>query len=467
MSGFSETIFPPGKFFYKGLENLSCKILLKDTSLFFLTEKARVAKDYGTLCKFRAKKTLRLFDLTHDNIKKLFRSGYPLSRETKGLLRTILGTGVTVGEQVAAAQILMGRNAGPLPRLTNVRKGQRLSYKELNRKVFGTLSRQFLIPEGYDGYYSPPKKSVFHGGTFHSEIMLINAYQSIENAGGGQPGPVVSGRSIAWALPQLFVEYCKGSKKLVKPYGGGMTVFCTGGMAVRLYLQQKKINLPPKIRQTKDFDFTFAVSRQLSSQKAVASYAYAMQTIMTHHLTGFMQWLNKHYKGVNARLKVNKYTRSKYDAPRLQVPGTKRKVYQVITYQIVTGKNDVTDLVDTALAVYPHASRDMLQLPISYKLGIPIQKLKYQVKDSLALLSGSFLYRGLIAKRNPIKGSVKEKGQKNAERVLELLKISKENRTLNNVRRAAVPLLRNVTLGNIKGARVSAKRVNRAMKKIR
>jgi hypothetical protein len=237
-------------------------------------------------------------------------------------------------------------------------------------------------------------------------------------------------------------------------------------MAVRLYLQHKKINLPPKIRQTKDFDFTFAVPRQLQSQKAVASYAYAMQTIMTHHLTGFVQWLNKHYAGVNARLKVNRYNRSKYDAPRLQVPGTKRKVYQVITYQIVTGKNDVTDLVDTALAVYPHASRDMLQLPISYKLGIPIQKLKYQVKDSLALLSGSFLYRGLIAKRNPIKGSVKEKGQKNAERVFELLQFSKQNKTLNSVRRAAVPLLRNVTLGNAKRAKINAKRVNRAMKKI-
>jgi len=466
MDGLSETIFPPGKILYKGLENLSCKILLRDTRFFYLTERAHIAKDYGNLCKFRTKKTLRLFDLTHANIEKLLRSKYPLSKEVKGLLRVVLGTGVTIGEQVAAVKILMGKNAGPLPRITNTRKGQRLSYKELNHIVFGALSHQFLIPEGYDGYYAPKKPSLFHGGTFHSEIMLVNAHQSIENAGGGQPAPVVSNRSIKWALPQLFIEYCKGTKRLVKPYGGNMTIFCTGGMAVRLYLQQKKANLPPKIRQTKDFDFTFAVPRQLPSQKAVASYAYAMQTIMTHHLTGFVQWLNRHYQGVNARLKVNKYARSKYDAPRLQVPGTKRKVYQVITYQIATGKNDVTDLVDTALAVYPRASRDMLHVPMSYTLGIPIQKLKYQVKDSLALLSGSFLYRGLIAKRNPIKGAVKEKGQKNAERVFELLRISKRNRTLNNARRAAAPLLQNVTLGNLKKAKVNAKRVNRVMKKI-
>ena len=466
MGGFSETIFPPGKVLYKGLENLACKILLRDTRFFYLTEVARTAKDYGTLCRFRAKKTLRLFDLSHANVSRLLKSSYPLSRDTKGLLRVILGTNVTIGEQVTAARLLMGKNAGALPRQTDPRRGQRLSYKELNQLVFGNLSREFLIPEGYDGYYSPSKPSIFHGGTFHSEIMLVNAYQKIENAGGGQPAPVITQRSFKWALPKLFIEYCKGAKRLVKPYGGHLTVFCTGGMAVRLYLQEKNINLPPKIRQTSDFDFTFAVPRLLKSDKTVASYAFAMQSLMTHHLTGFAKWLNKHYEGINARIRINKHQKAKYDAPRLQVPGTKRKVYQVVTYQIVTGKNEAVDLVDTALAVYPGASRSMLQLPMSHKLGIPIQKLKYQVKDSLALLSGSFLYRGLIAKRNPIKGSAKEKGEKNTERVIELLRVSKKNTSLTNARRAAVPLLRNVVFKNYKRAKESAKRVNRVMKKI-
>jgi hypothetical protein len=467
MAGFSETIFPSGKIMYKGLENLACKILLRDTRFFYLTERAGVAKNYGTLCRFRAKKTLRLFDLTHGNIMKLLHSSYPLSKDTKGLLRVVLGTNVTIGEQVIAAKLLMGNKAGPLPSETNKRRGQRLSYKDLNHIVFGRLSHEFLIPEGYDGYYAPAKRSIFHAGVFHSEIMLVNAYQKIENAGGGQPAPVVSKRSFKWALPSLFTEYCKSAKRLVKPYGGNMTLFCTGGMAVRLYLQEKKLNLPPKIRQTSDFDFTFAVPRILKSDKTVASYAYAMQSIMTHHLTGFVSWLNKHYEGINARLRVNKHQKTKYDAPRLQVPGTKRKVYQVVSYQIVTGKNEATDLVDTALAVYPNASRAMLQLPMSYKLGIPIQKLRYQVKDSLALLSGSFVYRGLIAKRNPIKGSAKEKGEKNAERVLELLKVSKKNTSLHNARRAATHLLRNVALKNYKRAKNNAKRVNRVMKKIR
>lgn len=462
---FSETIFPKGRILYKGFENLSCKVLLRDTRFFYLTEVYRTAKNYGNVCKFKTKKTLRLFDLTHANIEKLLKSKYPLSQNTRGLLRVVLGTGVTVGEQVLAAKLIMGeRNAGTLPSISNKRRGQRLSYKNLNRMVFGKLSREFLIPEGYDGYYAPKRPSLFHGGMFHSEIMIVNAYQCIENAVG--PTPVVSQRSFKWALPRLFMEYCKGTTRLVRPYGGNLTIFCTGGMAVRLYLQQKKRNLPTKIRRTSDFDFTFALPRQLKSEKAVTSYVFIMRKIMTAHLNGFIRWLNREYNGINARLKVNTYARSKYDAPRIQVPGTGRKVYQVITYQVVTGKNEATDLVDTALAVYPRAQRSMLHLPFSYKIGIPIQRLRYQLKDSLALLSGSFIHKGLISKRNPLTGKAKEKGYKNAERVFELLKFSNKSKSLENARTAVMPLLKNIAFKNLKKAKKNAVKVNRAMKKI-
>jgi hypothetical protein len=462
---FSETIFPKGRVFFKGLENLSCKVLLRDTRFFYLTEIYHTAKNYGNVCKYRAKKTIRLFDLTHANIEKLIKSKYPLSKDTRGLLRIVLGTGVTVGEQSAAVKLLVGeKNAGKLPNISNTRKGQRLSYKKLNHMVFGKLSREFLVPEGYDGYYAPKKPSIFHGGSFHSEIMLVNAYQNIENITG--PAPVVSHNNFKWALPKLFMQYSKGTTRLVRPYGGDLTIFCTGGMAVRLYLQQKKRNLPPKIRRTSDFDFTFAVPRQLPSEKAVSTYVYTMQKIMTSHLNGFVRWLNREYQGINARLKVNKFTRSRFSTPRVQVPGTGRKVYQVITYQIVTGKNETTDLVDTALAVYPRSDRSMIHLPFSYKIGIPIQRLKYQLKDSLAILSGSFIHKGLISHRNPLTGTVKEKGQKNAERVLELLKVAKRNKGLKNARVAAGPLLKNILLKNLARARKNAVKVNRAMKKI-
>jgi len=466
---FTETIFPPGKILHKGLEGIPCQVLLRDTRFFYLTESAPTAKNYGNLCSFKVKKTLRLFDLTHKNIETLVRSKYPIKSDTKGLLRIVLGTGITVGEQVAAVRELLGKNAGKLPRNTNTRKGQRLSYKELNKKAFGALAREFLIPEGYDGYYAPAKKSAFHGGTFHHEIMLNNAYQKIERLRG--PAPVISSKSFSGALPRIFMDYCKKTTRLVRPYGGGLTIFCTGGMGVRLYLMALGKDLPPKIRRTNDFDFTFAVPRQLSSEKLVSTYALTMRTIMYEHLNGFVRYLNRQYTGINASLRVNRYRRSAYDAPRLQVPGTGRRVYQVMSWQIITGKNEVTDLVDTALAVYPHSSRDMLHLPFSYKAGIPIQKLKYQLKDSLALLSGSLLHRGLISKRNPLIGEAKEKGQKNVERVKELMKVIRKKRTyyknLVPIANSTGPLLVNLNLENLRAARRNAVAVNKALKKIK
>ena len=466
---FTETIFPPGKILHKGLEGIPCQVLLRDTRFFYLTESAPTAKNYGNLCSFKVKKTLRLFDLTHKNIETLVRSKYPIKSDTKGLLRIVLGTGITVGEQVAAVRELLGKNAGKLPRNTNTRKGQRLSSKELNKKAFGALAREFLIPEGYDGYYAPAKKSAFHGGTFHHEIMLNNAYRKIERLRG--PAPVISSKSFSGALPRIFMDYCKKTTRLVRPYGGGLTIFCTGGMGVRLYLMALGKDLPPKIRRTNDFDFTFAVPRQLSSEKLVSTYALTMRTIMYEHLNGFVRYLNRQYTGINASLRVNRYRRSAYDAPRLQVPGTGRRVYQVMSWQIITGKNEVTDLVDTALAVYPHSSRDMLHLPFSYKAGIPIQKLKYQLKDSLALLSGSLLHRGLISKRNPLIGEAKEKGQKNVERVKELMKVIRKKRTyyknLVPIANSTGPLLVNLNLENLRAARRNAVAVNKALKKIK
>lgn len=267
------------------------------------------------------------------------------------------------------------------------------------------------------------------------------------------------------------MDYSKTTTRLVRPYGGGLVVFCTGGMGVRMYLAALGRNLPPKIRRTSDFDFTFAVPNRLASEKLVSTYALAMRTIMYDHLTAFVRYLNRHYKGINASLRLNRFRRSKYDAPRLQVPGTGRRVYQVMTWQIVTGNKEVIDIADTALAVYPRASRDMLHLPFSYKAGIPIQKLRYQLKDSMALLSGSFIHKGLISKRNPLSGEAKEKGQKNVERVKELVKVVRGKRTyyknLVPIANAAGPLLVNLSLENARAARRNAVAVNRAMKKIK
>jgi hypothetical protein len=267
------------------------------------------------------------------------------------------------------------------------------------------------------------------------------------------------------------MEFSKGTSRLVRPYGGGLTVFCTGGMAVRLYLQTRKQKLKARIRKTSDFDFTFAVPRQLRSDEQVSSYALSMKTIMTRHLMAFVRWLNRLYAGVNARLKVTSLVRSPYDNPRVQIPSTGRRVYQVITYQVVTGRGEAVDLVDTALAVYPGASRDMLHLPFSMRLGIPIQRLRYQLKDSAALLSGSMISKGLISHRNPITGKVKAKGMKNAERVLALLRIvggrKKYYKDLVPLAQKAVPLLNGVFAGNLKESRARARNVDKALRRIK
>jgi len=466
---FSETIMPPGKTLYKGLGKLSCKMVMRDTRFFYLTESRRHAKDYGTACMYRTKKTLRLFNLTHSNIEQLLKSKYPISYATRQALRFALGTGVKVGDQVRAIKAIFGpKNAKNIPKRAYKDRGQRLSYVDMNKIAFGGLAREFLGPEGYDGYYAPNKKSIFHGGTFSSEIMLNNAYQCIERATG--PAPIVSHRSLKWAMPRLFLEFSKGTTRLIRPYGGGMTIFCTGGMGVKLYLESRKTDLSQKIRNTVDYDFTFAIPRKLRSEGQVASYVFSMRQIMMAHLGSFVRWLNREYKGANARLRVESFTRSPYDNPRMQVPGTNRRVYQVISYKIVTGLNDVTDLVDTALAVYPGSSRSMLHIPFSNKIGIPIQRLRYQLKDSLALSTGSFLHGGLISQRNPITGKAREKGFKNAERATRLVALvgaqKKKYKNLVPVARKAIPFLERVYARNLKGARSKARAVNKALKKI-
>jgi hypothetical protein len=61
-------------------------------------------------------------------------------------------------------------------------------------------------------------------------------------------------------------------------------------------------------------------------------------------------------------------------------------------------------VADCALAEYPNVTRDWLSKKFSKSLGIPIQKIKYQFIDALAILSGSFLYKGPVALRNPLTG---------------------------------------------------------------
>jgi hypothetical protein len=476
---FSETVIPAGRVLYKGFESrkVGCDTLLKDTRTFFLTEKRRTAAIYGASCSYRVKKTLRLFDLTDANVRLLLTSKYPLSAETRQLLRVVLGSGVTRGYQKQAVRKLFGTpNASNLHvKTVNAAKGERLSYKVLNKYVFGNLSREFLIPEKYDGYYAPKRKSIYHMGAFHSEIMLTNAYRLIEKSGTPMKRaasirlPVVSGKSLKWAIPRIFAEYSKRTRLLVKSYGK-MVIFCTGGMAIRTYLASRGVALPAKIRRTADYDFTFALPALAKSDSELATYVSIMRKIMTRHIVSFLNYLNRKYKGANAQLKISQFVRSPYNNPRMQVPSTKRRIYQVYSFQVILGNGEKVDLADAALAVYPGASRTMLHQEFSKKLGIPIQRLRYQLKDELAILAGSFLYSGLISKRNPLTGK-KEKGTKDVARVRALVKVinSAGNRyaNLRNVSAKTKNFLAAISKKNLKTAKERARSVEKLLVNIR
>lgn len=476
---FSETIIPAGATLYKGFESRSvgCNTLLRDTRTFFLTEKKSAAGLYGKPCVYRTKKTLRLFDLTDANVRLLLQSKYPLGNDTKHLLRIAVGTGVTRGYQKQAIHHLFGSpNAKNLEvRTLNTKKGERLSYKELNRYVFGNLSREFLTPEKYDGYYAPSKNSVFHAGRFNSEIMLVNAYRRVEKPGTPMRGggsirlPVVAGRSIKWAIPRIFAEYSKRKQTLIKPYGK-MVVFCTGGMAIRAYLASRGIKLTEKIRRTSDYDFTFALPEVVRSSTELAKHVSLMRSIMSKHLISFINYLNRKYAGANAKLKITQFARSSYNNPRMQVPSTKRRIYQVYSFQVVLNDKETVDLADAALAVYPGASRSMIHPQFSRKLGIPVQRLRYQFKDELAILAGSFLYKGLIAKRNPFTGK-KGKGAKDVARVQSLVRVVNSNKkryaNLANASEKAKLFLKAISKKNMKAAKIRAGNVEKVLKNIR
>ena len=95
---FSETIVPSGTILYKGLP-VSCDVLLKDLRAFYLTDRPEQARQYGNVCSYRVKKTLRLFNMTHDNIRALLR-GPDLDFRTKRRLQLAFGTNTTLSVQI-------------------------------------------------------------------------------------------------------------------------------------------------------------------------------------------------------------------------------------------------------------------------------------------------------------------------------------------------------------------------------
>ena len=460
---FSETIVPSGTVLYKGLP-VSCDVLLKDLRAFYLTDRPEQARQYGQVCSYRVKKTLRLFNMTHDNIRILLR-GSDLDFRTKRRLQLAFGTNTTLSAQVRK----LARHVGTenLPRVQKGRRGERASWTELNRILDMYFSREFLIKYGYDGYYAANKRSVFHEGHFNSEIMLTNAYQKIERA--HDRLPVASRRVLLFpqTISRLFLEYSKRHSGLLKT-SKEFLVFCTGGQAVNLLLRGLGRRVPKNIRKTTDFDMSFAVSEPIKTMGALKRKAEAMRKFMLAHVSGFVAFINRNYKGARATFRLNRLGQGTI-SPRLQVPATKRRTYLVHNWQIVVGKN-VVDLADAALALYPGASRTWISKRFSAEFGVPIQQLRYQFIDTLAILSGSFVHKGVVRQRNPLTGKKIEKGQKNAARVNQMSRvIAKHAKNYKNIIPAALKaraLLNKIRTGHLPGAEARARSANRILKNL-
>jgi hypothetical protein len=465
---FSETIIAPGSILYKGLPGVGCSALLHATSAFYLTDNPATAAAYGIKCSYRAKKTLRLFDMTEKNIKLLFKIG-GLSATTKRLIQLSFGTGMSLKNQVNAINAVV-KNAS-IPRIRQAAKtgmgGQRASYLTLNKSMDSFFIKEFLSKNGYDGYYASGRHSVFHKSKFRAEIMLNNAFQKIERAGPTRL-PVVSLNELRYpqTISRLFLEYCRKGRTPLTRLHKQFIIFCTGGQALNLYLRQKMKNIPAVVRKTYDFDLSFAVPKPLSSTQQVVQHIESMRQVMIELMNGFIRFVNRNYQGANAKLRVTKVYRKVETHPAVQIPATGRRVYSVFTWQIVIG-SAVVDVADSALAVYPGIAHSWLDTAYTAKYGVPIQKLEYQFKDLSALLSGSFLYRNqIIFNRNPLRGKKANKGLRNTWRMKALLPmLNTRQPSVKRLANKVTPLVKKILNKNFSGAVSASRHVNRTLRR--
>lgn len=464
MTVLAETVLPGGVRVYKGFRSrhVGCNTLLKDTRIFFVTQSLRHAKAYsrGSTCPYTTKRQVRLFNLTQTNIKLLFEMNYPLSRETRLGLQFVMGTNLTRQQQANAYAKLVG-TPGSLFKSRLDRPGERLSVADIDHEVFQNFSRDFLIPEKYDGFYSPPKFSGFHGGVFPSEIMLCDAAKVLVRKATETQKPVnvLSQQSLIKLLPELFVDYSRRRRTLIRPYGG-FVMYLGGGMAVKLYLAARRVKVPVKVVDTKDFDFTFAVHKPLS-QSGVAARVFAMRKIISGHVAGFVAWLNREYKTTNAQVVVSSMI------PTFKVfPPTGKRVYQVISFKLqFPGVKKAVDFVDATLAYVPGIDRRFIHLEYSRLYGIPIERLRHQYRNVLSVLAGSFVLKDpALRSRNPLTGNRPEKGLKNTARLLALVKaraLKPRQRGTGMVR----DFLKRIKARNVEGARRRARQIIKNIQK--
>jgi len=254
---------------------------------------------------------------------------------------------------------------------------------------------------------------------------------------------------MSLSLPRLFIEYSKKNPTLVRQRPE-FVHFLTGGMAVKLFLQARKMPIHPRVKETSDFDFVFAVPKKLSPTELNTKFD-AMDRLMSRHVNGFGRWLTRKYKIQNTISKKILVPPVTYN------PIIKKQLYKVIQYKIYIPGQPPEGLVDASLTYVPGVQRGQLLHQYTAAFGMPIQQVKYLYKGVLAVLASSFssfAKKNLaLGSRNPLLGNRAEKGLKNTARIANLIRAHSSATT------AAKNLVRHIRTGNVKQAFRNASRV--------
>ena len=408
----------------------------------------KIAKMYGSVCTYVTNKPIRLFTITHDSLKRVFKY---LSPNTRLLLSFIFGTGLIRKNQ----EITYRRIMGNIRQSIHAKKtpGQRLSVSEIDSVAIASFAKEYLNKHGYDGVYMPKKRSKFHKGVFHSEVFISKKGLLKTVSAGYSGSSSSSSRSFHTNVPisELFVKYTKNTKTLLKPHPSQFVMFLGGGMAVKLYLRARGI----RTAKTSDFDFKFAVPTVIKTKTQIEKYSNMMRSIMYRHVSGFVRFLNRN--GIKASMEFKEVQGVPIDKPGM-FQTHKKKVYKVYNYTIITPGGNRHELVDTSLVVIPGITRKHISLKWSRKFGMPIQTLTRLWKDTLYVLAGSFVV-DTIKLRNPINGAKKEKGIKNAMRAGHLSYLTAKKRGTARLVNLSRKLIGNVVSRNKKSGTIHSKQI--------
>lgn len=449
---YEEMIVPEGTPLFKGLrgkDQFDCKKPLPSTKVLYLTNKPDVARLYTNtyLCEYVTTVPLRLWILSRRNITTLVSKNL-VSQELASLLKFVTGTMLTKANQQKQLLTYNQRHHREFKNPSNA--GERISIYEVDKKTFGMLCREFLVPNGYHGYFAPEKPSEYHGTTsFHSEIMLCNVEEvlatqtqylinkntprkNIKNVDTWQPTPI---QSLEEHVPRAFREYAKthNIQKMFQEMRGDAKewmMMLSGGMAMKLWIEShyKSQNVPAKYKiDTNDFDFMVATSAKFSDAEGIATYVNAVKDFMTSYFSAFVAAINKDYGMTQlAQLEVRPNI---YKTERTQLGKIlDRKVYAIVSYFVKVPYSDESiDLADLAIVQQADAGDHWIDTTASKYIGLPIPHMKYLLRDATSVFINAIITNVPYNKElHFISGKRKEKGQKLLKRINILCGVSKD-----------------------------------------